>query len=585
MLRLRTGARGLALLGAAVGLALLAPQPLHAQGNTEFDAADQMFALYELSQGGRPLYAKLFRYGWPTDKKHVELTLEVAAKSADLYLSAYLGSGAGQSLGNSAYQFARADYRSKKLQKISGPSGLLNEELRVFRSLTNFKNRGGTHGFKPVFLPYQRAKRAARSSWSARDIRSWRWGSPGGKHTLKALGFALLAEASFAKDQLSQKRREEQKGKSVQLIGRTARDGFMALAALQAAAAKVYALRHRLVVDYKGGSFKRTTELLSLSTRRFFYPQAWTSDTSGGRATYTLAKHEGGKFRSHLGAASATLLGVCKLAELTSPKATQDLKALFQVRNVLGKQLYLYDHRLPAHVLDVALFIFQSLRTLHVSVEGKGYAASYADPRGQARTVTAVDLGLFLMALEAFTKIELAEAGYATAMSKRLKTEQGKAHKLVKRLSRMIRTWQKNQNGFYDVYDTRSGTRHKRGKSLASQAFAVRGLLAAHRVISPSRPDSSYVAMARKAIAWLDASRWDPTARAYVERGKKEVKVFAALAVLGALRDMALQTGDGRYLMRYKQYFESLRAAGLFQEGSSSAPPGLAGSVTFAKSK
>ena len=49
------------------GCALLAAPPASAQSKS-FDTAENLYAIYELGQGGRPLYAQLFRHGWPTTR-------------------------------------------------------------------------------------------------------------------------------------------------------------------------------------------------------------------------------------------------------------------------------------------------------------------------------------------------------------------------------------------------------------------------------------------------------------------------------------------------------------------------------------
>jgi hypothetical protein len=188
------------------------------------------------------------------------------------------------------------------------------------------------------------------------------------------------------------------------------------------------------------------------------------------------------------------------------------------------------------------------------------------------------------MSLRAFlTKVKVGpKVRGMQELSSQLKLEHDRARTLVSSLSGMIRTWQQDQPGFYDVYSVRTSGRQSKTKSLASQAFAIRGLLATHRALKAD-PDSPHLAAAKAAVQWLDAKRWDPKAKAYVEKGSKGNKapLFGAVAVLAALREMALETGDGRYLARYQQYFESLRARGFIREAASRIAPGLRAEVDF----
>ena len=56
---------------------------------------------------------------------------------------------------------------------------------------------------------------------------------------------------------------------------------------------------------------------------------------------------------------------------------------------------------------------------------------------------------------------------------------------------------------------------------------------------------------------------------------------MGAIAVLGALRDMALATKDGRYLTRYTQYLETLAARGLLRAPTDKSAAGVAPEVTL----
>lgn len=521
---------------------------------------DDAYGAYELNQGGIPFANGSFGRGWPTDERARDLT-DFACESG-VELTVGLLGGAGPSIASSAYQNARGTSWSRDLELCATLSGF----------------EGSPRGLEVAFLPLRHALPELRSSYDPDRAATWCWKGGGGEHALDALGFALMAESELALEQLSIKRPDGG-------LGRTPREGFVALVALHSACAKVYALRHQLHYDADAKAISPQAELSALPTRQFRLPTAWTSEVAAGRLSYTVAG-QGDDVRSRLGAQAAVLLGLSRLAALCGPSAPARLQGLFNEQKVAGKEVVAFPADLPVAVMETALFVFRSIRSLHVTVSGSGGAASTADENGPGRTVTPTDLGLFLMALEGFAKHVEAPSrwrstgkGLETALEEELK----KARRLVAPLSAMIRTWQLNEPGFYDAYDVGSSSRVVRDRSLASQGFAIRGLLAAHRTLSPNDPNSELLKAAREALRWLDAAMWDEDAQAYVEKDGKgrRAPAVGAIAVLGALRDMALLTGEGSYLLRYRQHLANLRDGGLVREASGLDAPSLSPAIDF----
>lgn len=556
--------------------------PANAQ-DKNFDSADGLYAAYELSQGGRPLYDSLFANGWPTDDEYTALTQQVGAETSDLLVSVYLASKAGLPLQVSDFQLAKTQAQAKAGRKPGSPADVLSQDLRLYRTLSGYEP--GVRNLQPIFLPVRRAKADLRGTWNAEDLGSWGWKKSEDQiYTLKGLGFSLLAESSFVREQLTFKRVEEQQGREVKLLGRTPRDGFMALVALHSASAKIHALGHQLLLDFGQRRLASKTSLLGVDPKAFAFPQAWTAEEGGATATLTLAEVDD-HLKSRLGSQAAVLLGVCELASICGPDASSALQALFAKRTIDKQTVTLFPKKLLAETVSVALFAFRSMAKLHVSVRGRGRASSIADRYDRGGTITPVDLGLYLMSLEAFLgKVRLPTKGRNTGnLAGQLAAEHKRALTLISSLSGVIRTWQQDQPGFYDSYSVESNSRQKKTKSLASQGFAIRGLLATHRALGGGS-DSPHLKAAKAAVRWLDSELWDSRAQAYLEKGPKGAKrapLFGSAAVLGALREMALETKDGRYLVRYKQFLESLQRNGLIREASSNVAPGLASEAKF----
>ena len=163
-----------------------------------------------------------------------------------------------------------------------------------------------------------------------------------------------------------------------------------------------------------------------------------------------------------------------------------------------------------------------------------------------------------------------------------LQDEQKKADTLLRSLAAAsFRAWDADEPGFYDLYSISNNSRQAQTKSLAAQALAVRGLLATHRHVAPGGDTSPFLEVAERTLRWLDRERWDAGARAYTEKADKagapvKVPAFGGAATLGALRDMALTTRDGRYLTRYTQCLESLAERGLVRAPADRVGAGLA---------
>ncbi len=571
---------------ARVGLALIAAlstgEVARAQGqDLRFEAAEQLYALSEALEGGDPLWGELFEHGWPTDRRHRRLTLELFGERADALMASYLGSGAGLPLSAMSYEDRRA--QRQKPSATTGPQ-LLRQELANYKQLS-----GATFNvpasFDPVGLPFERARAELSRAYDARDLGSLRWkDAPSSRHALDALGFALLCEARYARQQLLHRR--EAAGSKTKLWGKTPEGGFLGLVAAHTAVAKLHELR-RLIVDVRSEEFSPRDSLAGLEDFRYFVPSGWTTSPRAGGPDHALLGGDD-RLKSHLIGLSAVLLGACEMLALSDPEGPKELQEVFSDKAPAGSSTPLFERDTFDVALDVALFAFRSMRAFHVNVI-QGRATSLGGPTTRGSTITPTDLGLFLLALEAL-KDRARIGGRQAERHPRyaeVQDEQKKADTLLRSLANAsFRAWDADEPGFYDLYSISNNSRQAQTKSLAAQALAVRGLLATHRHIAPGGETSPMLDVAERTLRWLDRERWDAGSQAYVEKPEKEgapakVPALGAVATLGALRDMALTTGDGRYLTRYAQYLESLAARGLVREPADRAAAGLAPEVAF----
>ncbi|MGE0709503.1 MAG: hypothetical protein AB7T09_16115 [Planctomycetota bacterium] len=570
---------------ALAGLLLL-PGVAGAQGRTDYDAAEGLYAAGELLEGGHPLAAQLFAKGWPTDEAHKKLTQELSAAPADALLQGYLASGFGPSVAQSDYFLSRRELRTKSGDSFESNDDLLGDDLRVFRHLSGYGR--STASFRPPLFPFAQGKRELRGSASEDDLRSLAWRDGQGKHTLEALGMALVLETRYAWDELLVRRTETQSGKEVTLWGRDPRSGFLALVALEAAAAKVWELRTQLIYDARSGAIGPKRGLRNLDVHRYVFPQSWTSTREGDILKHTLADSDGGKEKSRLRAQAAVLLGASLLARLSLDSGDRELNGLFGQQSVRNQKVFLFHPDLRQAVVEVATFCFESLRTIHVRVAGDARASTLADPdRGPGATITPSDLGLFLVAIEEFLKIPSPRSLNDKDLISKLSDEQSKARALCLSLGRFMAEWVSPRDpGAYDKYDAQEGSRAGQGRSLLSQGMLIRGLVAGHRVTHPGKNTSPLLQAARDMVRLVDERFWNQEAGAYCEiSGAKRAELFGAAALLGGLRELALETGDGRYLLRYRQFLQRLHGSGWYEPASGNTPAGLLPETSFTQNK
>lgn len=568
----------------ALTLTVGAARPTRAQAqDLRFEAGEHLYALSELLAGGEPLYLELFKNGWPTDQQYRRLTRELDTQAL---VASYLGSGAGLPLSATSYVDGRAQ-RAK--QPGLTAAVLLRQELNTYKQLT-----GATftipQQFDPVAVPYHRSRAELQQAFKPQDLGTLRWkATPSPRHSLDALGFALLVEARYARAQLTRRHEAQVDGKPVQQWGSTPEGGFFGFVALHCAVAKLHELR-RLVVDANAQEFsaKASLGLPPLDEFRYFLPTGWTTSPRAGGPDHALLPGDD-RLKSHLFGLSAVLLGACEVLTLTDgDTGPRELQGLFSDRPLPGTTTLPFEKDTADVALDVALFAFKSLRSMHVNVT-QARATSLGGLNVRGTTITPTDLGVFLLALQAFrAEVQLTYRGadrhprYAE-----IQEEQRKADTLLRSLANAsLLAWDADEPGMYDLYTIANNSRQAQTKSLASQALAVRGLLATHRHVAAAGDSSPLLTAAERTLRWLDRERWDQTSQAYVERaGDNTTKApaMAAVALLGALRDMALTTGDGRYLTRYMQYLDSLAGRGLIRSTADRAASGLAPEVAFPK--
>ncbi|MBL4844493.1 MAG: hypothetical protein JKY65_03110 [Planctomycetes bacterium] len=543
-----------------------------ASAQDDLDPRDLLHAAYELHEGGLPLRRALFAKAWPTTRAYRDLTEKLAAEPAHELIRAYLAGSVGPSLANSQWALDRKELRNKEGDSHDDTRGLMGAEMLMLRYMAG--NRSDTEGVAPTLYPLLSVTRAYARSRSEKRLGTWAWRRAKGKATLEGVGLAMLVETRYGIEQLRLTREVQQAGKALTLRGDNATDGFFGLLALQAAGAKAIELQRRLVFDSKKDEILRQESLLKLDPRRYQFPTSWEVSLDGEVLSYSAPETE-----SQLRAQSFVLLAASTLAiELTSkdPAIMSALKP-FMVR---GQKIYLVDPEARDAAIEVAVFAFRSMLTLHISLASGASAASTASKGSRGMTVSPEDFAVFLQAMEAFSRIPADAKGIDRDAATALALEQGKADKLANALVKNLVGWARSERqGVYDKYDISTNSRAIRNRSLSSQAYAIQGLVAGYKMTG----STAALQAAREMAGKLDRHFWDAKSNAFRPSGRKGTRVREAASLLGALRGIALVTGDGRYIYRYRQYLAHLHEAGWFQTGTSSTPPGFRAEVMLSQ--
>jgi len=555
-----------------LALLLAAAGSTRAQGEL-FESDEQFQAVIELGAGGEPLYRRLFVNAWPTSPPYERLTRALAGEPAERLISSFLASGAGLAITHSAYE----EHLLRRLQEeddaVRDADELLLRQLTAFKSLSGYTGRIPPT-FDPTFIPVRRARATLARDWQRDRIATWRWGDDvGDDYTLAGLGFALVAEVAFAERELTELREEDRAGQRRELVGSDPEAGFFALVALHSALAKVWELR-RLLLDSARRRIEPPVDRLErLNELQHYVVNDWTTKVTRDGTEHAVGEGRDAE-RSHLRAQAALLLGASRLAALIHPEREGPVADLFRQQTIGGEKVEVFGEGDFEQVVETALFLFRSIRSQHVDVKAER-------PRSISlgRTIAPTDVGLYLMAIRAFEReLRLPTRGdWRDALPAELAEEQLKARRLAAVLGRVLLLWEEEGAGFYDTYQIANDNRAAATKSLETQALVVRGLIAAHESLAGGAARSDHLAAAARVVAWLDSARWDAEAQAYVEGGSaRRASLAGAASVLGALREMALTTNDGRYLLRYKQYLESLHDRGFFVSPDDRRAPALA---------
>lgn len=571
------------IAAAAVAVVIAgAPSSEAAEPKKRIDIAAAGRAAVDLGRCGRPFFQRFFRWGWPTTKAvRRDLILDAQGASTDTII-AIMSSGFGLPLGESTHVAESLSLaRGKERQPWRRSSELLAAKHAAFAELAGYQ---GDIDVEPVLFEFSTGEPDFRRSYQADKLSTQTWSQTGAntsRLSLDAIAASLHAQARFARVQLLEDSRLDRR--DVQ-PGHSPEDGFFALVALHNALAKVRELRERCVAASNGtiGTFQKLDQYEITQPRRWL-PHRFNVKLSGRRSAFEADKAKE-SFESQLYDQVELLQGLCELMAVTSlgdaqlnparddPRA-EGVAKLFQPYSFNGRRGTLFSKDSFREVAEVAIFVVFNLQRLHFDVTLKTFRGrSSKNPESEpVQALSMADAGLTLLGLEAFCRRcdeAVKRSKKKDAFINRLLRARGYAATMARFLARWI--GERCKSGFYDRYNISSRSALGSRRSAISFGYIIRGLLALQRFgdkdIRASERQEALGLAARLAQS-AEGLLFDPETRLYIGRGKSsgkslKIEVAGQVAMIGALRDLAVNTRDLRYVIRLRGILEALKRAG-----------------------
>ncbi len=462
---------------------------------------------------------------------------------------------------------------------------LVKDHQKEYAKLSGLQNPPAD--WVPIFLPYHLCNPTLKDkgSFDETKIETWGWDkdkntNSNAEVTLDALGFAIYAEALLAEEQLVDRSVKQGDGTTVAtLIGRSELSGFLAFSGLECACAALAELREKLYLDSRDPSSPKLGKCLRAygppgpdvydktggDKKKTYFPHSVKAAAGANRVEYAAADKKSNMFDQ-----AALLLGVCELAKASEGKNG--------VGRFFNSDKPLFDKTTCEKAVETAVLLFMNWGALHFN--GDRAWVSFANHEGiiQPPIVLTKDDGLMLCALESFVSLKWDPA---SPLGKKLQEEQEPARNDLLKIAAELQTYQTNSQdgGFCDKYDVGAQApikvKDKEPRPLAAQGFAIQGLVAVSRAMAANPQGFAKATkvppvrdMAQKTVGYLETQRWEPGRGLYLDdlgqpRAEQALDTLDAAAVLGGLRSLAQETKDVRYLLRYKSFLATLRAAGI----------------------
>ncbi len=522
--------------------------------NHEFDAAWGSYTAAELLQSGRRLVENLFAQGWPTAKDYQDALARAERLGGQQVEALTLWSGAGLTLDKGplveeAYGLFTGGARPKAFAETwKTPADCLAWKMGQLAELVQLP--AVPAGLAPVYMPMSSALPEYSQNYVASDGTTMRWDfsqvvSP--RVQPDALGFSLWAQALYAREALRETRNV---GRSGQLLGRTAHDGFYGLLTVFTASNLVMGLNHRDLPLLSNDAELRVCPLKKYEpfTKLQYFPHVVNADLFAGNKRYLPQIDTAA---SHLLDQAALLLGLSEMIVLLNDS---ELSAVLNPKKE-------EDVIVPSTVLDtardLARLIYANMTAQHFDLGVGSFDSRWTGrklPGTRSGELNLVDAGVTLIALNRFAAAMKADGDHALAKS---------VEKWLKPQVDLLLGLQNEDGSFPNSVDIAIDRVIDPDFSLRTHGVLLQGLVAAEELMQIEGVSESV----QKLLLVLD-DRWMPRLGMFFAGDSEGLCTYTAGdlgAVLGGLRRYGFSQGEIRGFYRLKACIDGAEDIGVLR--------------------
>ena len=496
--------------------------------DARFDTANAAYAANELLLSGVPFFEKITQMGLPTDKDLVSITSEESYWFSRYIMSAYaMESGLGLHLVQSRRMILQAE------EEGILPQEFYDNFLDTVRQRTGLKK--SPPGIYPIFAEFSSGEPILTELPDFRNYSTLRWNPQKFDKTLTpaALGQALYNQTLWAEYLLGSKHGEN-------LLGNDAVEGFIGSILVAEAVSKMHFLEAEAAFN---GRELGEVNPFSYEAELLYYPHktsvelSYPDDAPPKPVGYQVVDPS-----SQLFDQASLLLGLSEFYHFSDPKIEDNWDAIFG-SPAEGALFPPQPHRTSKGLSGVVLknmiaMHFDPVRQTFVSAWGNG-------ERG--KEITSCDAGMTLLSLanayDAFHDDDELRVG---------------ARKMLERQAQFLSEYmQLPDGGFAESYNLETSAHSESPRTLASQALAIRGLLAAYKITE----EQNYLSSALSALNFMNEILWSTASNMYRSTEGADLSSYTPLdvgAALGALREIVLTGQDAQLLQRFKLFFVTI---------------------------
>ena len=494
---------------------------------THFDTAKAIYGGNELYLSGVPFFEKITQLGLPTDKDLVTITSE-------------------DSFWYSRYMMTALDFQSsmglhlmqsKRIVLQAEEEGISPKDFYE-KFLTRVKERTGQEspppGMFPIYAQFTSGDPDLTQLPDLADYGTLRWNPQKFDKTITqaALGQGLYNQTLWAEYFFGSKHGEN-------LLGNDAAEGYLGALLVAEAVSKMHFLQTEAAYD---GRKLGPVNPFAYEAKLMYYPHqilvelSYPENEPPQPVSFQVFDPT-----SYLFDQASLLLGASEFYHFSDPKIEDNWNAVFGSPTE-GALFPPEPHNTAKGLTGVVL---KNMIAMHFDPVRQTFVSTWQNGE-RGKTISTVDAGIALVAL----------ANAYNAFHDDEEIRQG-ARKMLERQAQFLSEFlQLPDGGFVESYNIETSAHSQEPRKLASQAMAIRGLIAANQVTE----NAAYLESAMSALNFMNQKLWSAFAKMYRSEEDIALSHYTPLdigATLGALREVVLAKKDQEALKKFMVVFVS----------------------------